>query len=248
MKTLTIALVGITALSNVALAAPLPSELAKNRCAKAAEKFVQEWSTQTQNWRRVPEASPGEFVFRAPTNRIGVWAELHQNARKDLILNTRGLEEVRVSFTNAKCDPKIESLPKVTYPNQSVYFTDADLKKLVESGENGVIYTWSPDFVYSTKAVEQFKKLAAKSGLKVTTLVDPTADRASRERASRTFASVNAKDRQIEAHEILLRGTSSHYPKVIVYSNKKISPNELTGVYADELWSELMKKEVDSLK
>ena len=251
MKNLSIVLVSLTSLSTAALAAPpanLPKEVSKNKCANTASKFVKEWAAQDKNWRRVPETLPGEFVFRAPTNRLGVWAEVHQTATKELILNTRGLEEVRVTLDTAKCDPKIENFPKVAYPQKDVYFTDAELKKLVESGESGAIYTWSPEFVYSTKSTEQFKKIAAKAGLKVTTLVDPKTDRSQRDRAARTFASVNAKDREIEAHELLLRGVSVHYPKVIVYANKKISPIELTGVFSDAHWEELLKKEVSSLK
>lgn len=118
------------------------------------------------------------------------------------------------------------------------------LKALVNAGKKGMIYFWSPKFVYSVYDLPRMEKLAKKFGYEFTAVVDPRATKEEIEGALEVMRkkSHSKVDRDVASKKSFLRSTSmdlymrsgfNHFPVTYIYNNKNIHPRWITGIMKD---------------
>src|SRR5690606_6493159 len=172
MRTLT--LLTTLFLASSAFAKPVDWKEHSPHCLGDVAKKVDTLGVKSQ-WVRMIASEPGSFAYRAPIE-IGVWAEII--VKKDEVTVSKMTEANAVSYhySGETCNPQIavKSAPKDAIPGEND-LGDADLKKLVASGESGVIYIWSPHMTLSPKGYHNIKTAAEKLGVKVYSYVDPSA-------------------------------------------------------------------------
>lgn len=250
MKVFSISIIALLTSVSVTLGAGVDPPYLKHPCSSQSKKLITDWGVDASAlWRGQPGHSPAVTRARTPTQKIGVWVEItNEGADRPLIVESLGAEEVRVLFDPSQnCSSTIQVQEVRPLEKTDGLFTDKDLSQLIESGEPGIIYTWSPDFVYSMQAHDAFMKISKRIDTKVTTVRDPRTPDSQLQSRTKNYT-VNPKDPKIESYELLLRNVSLHYPKVLVFNKKKLSTKELTGVYSDEHWEKLVKAEIEALK
>lgn len=217
------------------------------RCQKEFKSLVGEKKWDKEMFREHISSSR-ETVYRNLSHVIGEWVEVH--IKDDTSPEVYLLKEAsikRFSFDKG-CDLKIspESLPmefeKAYTKKTAEDWGDAELKALLSSGKKGMIYYWSPKFVYSLNDLNRMEKLAKKFGYEFTAVVDPRATKEEIEDALDVLKKNSGKKRKVASATTFLRNTSidlymrggfNHFPVTYIYNNQMIHPRWVTGIMTD---------------
>lgn len=219
-------------------------------CKSEFEKLFNESGWNKETYREQVADHHDQKNFISESRVIGVWNQFEfRSKRSPEIIKILSTKLEKVSF-DEKCKPVIaaEKLPwvleKAFASKHSDDFNDESLKNLVSSGKKGVIYTWSPKFVYSVYDVSRLEKLVHATGFEFTALVDP---RVSRQEAIESLRVADEKNNQFKrslasekylsrniSMDIYMRDGFNHYPVMFIYNNKKIHKLFLTGIMRDQ--------------
>lgn len=222
-------------------------------CLKEFEKFSQSQQLFQKDMREVVSDGHKETVFRNYSNPIGQWREIHRTEGKaPFVLELNDEKIVKHSFNeDCKLVSSDEPLPFIL---QKVFVTktpedwkNEDLRAVVNSGKKGMIYTWSPKFIYSVEWYPQAEKMAHAMGFEFVPVVDPRVSKneieaafkhmqkiSNDKRLERTFASwAKPKFHRNLSTDLYMRSGFNHFPVTYIYHHKKIHPRFITGVMTE---------------
>jgi hypothetical protein len=141
------------------------------------------------------------------------------------------------------CEPKFSKQNRILKTAEMKKgFTDADLMKLVESGEKGLIMAWSPHMPLSAEAIKEARAAAKALGMKFTLVLDPHADSSFAEKFRQENRMNTSAMRKIQSIDLIYRGIPNHYPVVVPYSDGKLSVNLIPGHSLKDRYVTLIKQ------
>ena len=162
-----------------------------------------------------------------------------------------------ISFAHADINQPQTIEKALTFKSDEDWSND-DLKSLVMSGKKGIIYSWSPKYVYSVLEMPRFEKLAKKLGYEFIAVVDP---RVSREEVVSALDMMNKKNllgqkRNLASSgffrnvsmDLHTREEFNHFPVIFIYNNKKIHERSITGALSNNEFQKLAKNFTRELK
>ena len=235
------------------------------KCQKEFNQIANDKNWNQEKYREHVSGSYKEIVFRNQSNVIGEWLEVHLTSQaspvmffiKDSSITKFSFDiTCQVLITNENWPWHIE---KIFMQKNNEDWSNDDLKSLVMNGKKGMVYTWSPKFVFSVYELPKMEKLAKKLGYEFTALVDPRASKKEIDGALEVMYKKNEKKyrRQLATKYSYLRNTSSdlymrgefnHFPATYIYNNKKIHSRWITGVMKENGIKSLAKTYSDELK
>lgn len=221
------------------------------KCQKEFEQMVQEKGWDKENYREQLASSFNKTAYRNLSTKIGEWVEVQlvsKNSPEVLFVQDNSM--TRFTFDkNCKVMSKNEAWPwhvdEVFSLKTPEDWTNDNLREQVSSGKKGMIYYWSPRFVYSVYDLPRAERLAKKFGYEFVSVVDPRASKAevmealnvmykkSNIKNLRSLASAKGMNRNV-AMDLYMRSAFNHFPIVYVYNNKKIHPRWITGIMTDK--------------
>jgi|GEM_PF-2517876 len=105
----------------------------------------------------------------------------------------------------------------------SIIFSDKDLSDLVKKSRaeksKVLIYTWSPNMVYSIRGVQEIEKVARKKNLQLIVLADPNTTSTQVAKVQTQKAWPQSYSRQVEARGILAQKALLHFPTLLVLNS-----------------------------
>jgi hypothetical protein len=216
-------------------------------CKDSIASLLESWDSRDV-WRRMVAPGKDAYSFSSPTGKLGVWVELHSEGDGQ-VRAVRMAEDTAMEMTwdTSNCHPQLTT-QKFERP-RSGSFSDEELRKLVNGGKAGVIYAWTPGMVYSMDAYADLKKVTSKLGLKLTLVMDPSADPASARKMSRAQGfPLSGNDRRMESVELLARGMNIHYPTLVVYADGKLADSEVVGAWPAQRFEERIQAELAQIR
>jgi hypothetical protein len=206
------------------------------KCDKEVSAILKK--AESKNFWTSVRTSQGTLVDQSPTKEIGTWVAKFKDQGNVTKIKILSPKDVTV-FTFAKdcsvnesteasnliAHDKIKKDPKK-------YFTDKDLAKLVDA-DKGLIYVWSPRFVYSIDELPRVKKLAQEMGLKFTAVLARNVTAG--ELARNDLAKIDRAHRRLNASvELLMQKADLHSPTILVYKKGEILGTPVVGVYTKD--------------
>ena len=217
--------------------AGLPPGLDGVRCKEAALSALAK-AKVTGAWTRQVDPAPDAFSYRSATLDFGTWVEFHAartGAPTLVVVSDKAV--TMMEWDASSCVEKASTGPgfgaDIRSQRGQIFFTDADLAKLLATKKSGIIYTWSPGMVYSAKYADDFKAVARKMGVEFQVLMDPYPTNANVTAAKNTFGKVPS-ERRLVSVELYMRNALVHAPSTFVYGNGRLHESGLFGVYTPE--------------
>lgn len=204
------------------------------------------------NWIQAAAETPesGQRAFRSETANFAHWVEIRLTKKQAPIAIYLTPTKTDVVTFDSKCKASTKTT-KVENPkskSRSVsFFTDQDLKKLLDSKKPGMIYLWSPGMVYSVEFFGRFKKAAKDLKINFTAVVDPLIE----EKAIQQVQSKSREgyeNRKLASLDLQMRNATTHYPTVIVYDKGQISQDRLIGVMEELELRNRLKNSLNTIK
>lgn len=204
------------------------------------------------NWFQAAAETPeeGQRAFRSETADFAHWIEVR-------LIQKQAPVAIYLTPTKTdliKFDPKCQTAVKTTKVERPKskskgvsFFTDDDLKKLVESKKPGMIYAWSPGMVYSVEHFGRFRKAARDLKINFIAVVDPMAD----EKSIRQVQSQHREgyeNRKLAALDLQMRNMTTHYPTAVLYDKGQISQERLIGVMEELELRSRIKNSLGTIK
>lgn len=208
---------------------PLAELREKHPCRVPIDTLLADWAPRPF-WEEVVTSASGARAFRTQGEQLGTMIELtlHDDGEAEATRLT-ARTALTTSWNPIDCMARVSLDTYAASKPAHPAFTDEDLKAVLASHPKGVIYAWSPHMHLSLKALPGLRAAAAKLGLKIVPVLDPSAEPSfSRESAGK--GGLAAKDlRRIESVELLGRGMTLHYPTLLVFSGGKLSRRMIAG-------------------
>ena len=233
-------LIGAKAMSNP----HVPEEFFPNgKCQKQFEAQLQKFFPKTQpQWSRVVDPHFNTRAFRAATDKIGEWHEVHsveKSAPKAFFYTPTTITEFQWNkncVLKKKSGPGIEFFPKDTAKSEA--FKDSDLANILKTQKSGVIYLWSPRMVYSVTEFNRVRELAKSKNLEFIPVYDNNVTPSDASAAlkaggvdipSRGLASADLY-RRLQSVDLYMRNGTLHFPTIFVFGKGQVHPRRLVGV------------------
>jgi hypothetical protein len=208
--------------------------LSGSPCPSQESKFLSQWGTDLE--AKPIEPSPGKGIplsVLAPTREIGTWVILKRDPQGTWLSmrEVTALQSTEYRFRSGGCSPE-PKIKRLRQPDEKLKgaFTDAELKRLVETRKPGLIYSWSPNMPYSVLGISEIQRVARDLKLQLSIVRDPDADSEMSVRdLKRSRSRCDDCTRPIEALDLLYRNMDQHFPTLLVYSGGKIDPLVFPG-------------------
>lgn len=191
-------------------------------CQKEVEHKLKEMDIKSK-WVRFIAGKAGSFSYRAPIS-IGVWAQVTVEKNSITVSKLTESNGVSSKYSEESCIPQIaiQSVPKDLIPKKDS-LRDVELKKIVDSGENGVIYIWSPQMSLSPIGFHHIEEAAKKAGAKLHVYVDPRADVKVAAKVAKQARMPASTLKPMNSFDLVMRGATLHYPATFTYKDGKLS-------------------------
>ncbi len=217
------------------------------KCSEEFNKVAAEKNWDKENYREHLASFYKETVLRNQSTEIGEWLEVHMtpNSSPEMVF-VKDNAITRFSFDkNCGLVSKNESWPwhleKSFTMKTNEDWDNSDLRNLVSSKKKGMIYFWSPRFVYSVYELPKMELMAKKLGYTFTAVVDPRASKEEIEGALEVMHKNSKKEFQRilaskstflrnTSTDLYMRGEFNHFPVTYIYNNNKIHHNWITGI------------------
>jgi hypothetical protein len=198
---------------------------------------LKKWNAQP-DWREEYENLKQILVIKAPTNTIGTWIflEKDQSGQKLTAVRISPHTKLKLSWSHSGCEGGIEEFvadkevkPQADSATTISAFDDSQLKTLLEQRKPGLIYVFSPGMHLSLDGIESARIAANALHLDLTILIDPQFKNfAPAELEKRTHLNVRSI-KWIDSNELYFRGMTTHYPSLIVYTQKGVLSEVFPG-------------------
>lgn len=226
--------------------AAVQTDLKAKTCLTPMHKLLESYGSQNQ-WVPAAPRESNTFLFRSPTKNIGQWVEIETTA-SEALHKVRFLSQdiSKQHIFNEDCSQTFVEKKQAQTPKQNEFY-DQDLRKLVNSSRDTLIYLWSPKMVYSVKNSAVFVDVAKKLGLNFVSLVEPNTSKHLMENELKNqFSYLGTM--QNKSFDLHMRGAAVHYPSIIIVSHKKLSREPIVGVYTEGLLIAKILSQMDELK
>ena len=216
--------------------------LPESDCREAVESLVQEVGGHAQ-WTRGLVAGT-DRAYRTP----GRWREwLEVRFGEKITANHFKAGQVRIlEWDKSTCKRKLVSGFQTLENFQKEFssprsFKDEDLKALLDSRKDYLIYLWSPGAVYSVDFMRDFAEQAKKEGLHFVPILGDASFAGALVQNAIKKSGVSQDSKVIASFELLLREGLVHFPSTYLISKGRISRTPITGVMPpDELKKRLV--------
>lgn len=212
------------------------------RCKPQMQKQLQDWKMSGEWVKQAFGNGNDQVRLETPTLKFAQWirVEVKGTEPRLALLQATSLSEVTY---DQQCRP---SLSLSTHPNPKVFegrFTDKELlAKIRASKTKGMIYTWSPNMVWSVEGIAEIKSVAKKMNIPLTVLLSPKADpQAVSELVKK--GKVSAADTQMHSSvELIMRGSTLHDPSLLIWKNGQLERWARPGYESAKLYENWLKK------
>jgi hypothetical protein len=113
--------------------------------------------------------------------------------------------------------------------SESDFFSDQNLKVILNKHSRGVFYFWSPHMVLSIQGIQKIEQLCKKYRIHLTVLLDPDADPIEAQDAQKKFKLNSSYLLRNESEDLFSRGARLHYPNLMLYRDGEILRGNLPG-------------------
>lgn len=227
------------------------NNVADIKCRQEFNHLLSKNEWDKESYRQQVSGAYNKTAYRNLSKKIGEWVEVQLVSKKSPeVLQVKDNTLTRFSFDkNCQMVSGNETWPwhieEIFAKKSPEDWSDDDLRAQVASGKKGMIYYWSPRFVYSVYDLPRAEKLASQFGYEFVAVVDP---RASKEEVLgalevmqkklkiknvRNLASTKAYNRNVSI-DLFMRSAFNHFPIVYIYNNKKIHSRWITGIMTDK--------------
>ena len=154
----------------------------KTKCESEFLKFTESEKINHNLYREYP-GTFNSTVYRNFSQNIGEWTEVHMIEKSSpVVYSIKDTAIVKKAF-DEKC--KVVSsqqewpweMQKALTVKTNEDWGNSELSQQIASGKPGMIYYWSPRFVYSVYDMPRVEKLAKKLGYEFIAVVDPRASK-----------------------------------------------------------------------
>lgn len=189
-------------------------------------------------------AADGSKVSQTPTEVTGAWIIKIESATEPLKIKLVQPRETLVYRLDGNCQESVSTEESNVLDFKKIaakpknYFTDENLNELIRFGR-GVIYVWSPRFVYSVEKFAEVKKLAQDQGLTFTAIL--TRDTSPAELKNAQVKKINAPIVYNASIELLMQKSDLHLPTLFIYSKGKLADVPVVGIYTTEAMKSLLR-------
>ena len=219
-----------------------PRQILDNvRCKPQMQKQLQDWK-MTGEWVKQASGGNDQVRLETPTLKFAQWIRVDVKGNEPRLALLQALSFSEVSF-DQQCRP---SLSLSTHPDPKVFagrFTDKELyAELQAHKQKGMIYTWSPNMVWSIEGINEIKSVAKKMNIPLTVLVSPQADA---QLISELVKSGKVKAADTQKHssvELIMRGISLHDPSLLIWKNGQLERWARPGHEKAVLYEKWLKK------
>lgn len=204
--------------------------------------------TLLEHWLSKGEWSPeekGDFILhqRTPTETVGTWITMKADKSRTILILSRPLTSIQVTFDKAKCDEKVEIFQHKN-ASQNNSFDDEDLLKiLTQSKKNkttGLFYFWSPRMNYSLKGLKEANDLCQKKGWDFNPLVDPDVGLSLVTKTIQKYH-LNIEAMPFTAHEFYQRHANYHFPGYLLYKDGEFKAQLRQGYDGPEALKKILE-------
>ena len=207
--------------------------VSRGTCSSAREDIATRWGG-TGEWRRLAPYPVARDA--SPTDSIGVWLERTPLADGGEELRRVSAEATTVARFDAGACRVSFMVHRRTYDSAATAhaFTDARLRRLLDTHARGLIYVWSPRMPLSVRGLAEARAAASSLGIAFTAIV------ADADSADVAAAGVRARDAQsLAALELVYRNATQHYPNALFYRDGKIVDVAIPGYQRRETYAAL---------
>jgi hypothetical protein len=198
------------------------------RCKPQVQKQLQDWKMT------------GEWVKQAAGGNEWVRVDVKGSEPRLALLSALALSEVSY---DPQCRP---TLDLSTHPNPKVFvgrFTDKELyAELQAHKQKGMIYTWSPNMVWSIEGIKEIKSVAKKMNIPLTVVVSPQADVKAIKELVKSGKVKEADTQKHSSVELMMRGFSLHEPSLLIWKNGQLDRWARPGHEKAVLYEKWLKK------
>ncbi len=215
-----------TASANADISFEALDALNRAKCGSEALATLGKWHI-AREWIRGPSDMDGGKVFKTPTEKMGVWAEviIYPAGAPELML-VSSKTVLRTSWKEKDCAPQgglqhVQAPPK----NAQGFFSDSDLAELANQGAEALIYLWTPQMPLSVKGFHEAKAVAERLKLRFIPLLAPDSDAKYSIQEAKAAGIPSEALKQPDSVELAERGMLSHYPSTLVFRKGRFGIN-----------------------
>jgi hypothetical protein len=190
--------------------------LSSARCEAAVRRQLADWNARLSRTLVDPAGPTGLRSLRVPTDAMGVWLRITEEARGEVAIERVTAARVeRLRFGEA-CTAS-ESAVAIPPPRPGA-LTDAEMVARIARGERGVFLLWSPHMPLSVDQHAVLAEVARDLGLVVVPLLDPAADSDYAARVARERGLTEEVTRPLGGIELAFRGMTTHTPSLQLFA------------------------------
>lgn len=207
-------------------------------CLPELEAILSEQGAVSR-WEKQAPVRLGERNFRSPSSEFGKWIEV--------VINKNGIPKIYASTNDRTLEIEFDDLceskriqkngmdfRKTTKDkSKSEWLDDIKLKKILGRYDQGIIYVWSPEMIYSAKYWKEFRDVAKRMNLAFIPLIDPRASLIDVAMANTKYG-IEPSDLKLNSVELYMRNLTIHYPTSLVFSRGRLSDTPIVGVMPEE--------------
>lgn len=212
-------------------------------CQKVVETKLKEMNIQSQ-WVRFIGGEAGSFSYRAPIS-VGHWVQVSIDNGGVTLSKMTETNAISTRYSEESCVPQIaiQAVPKESIPAKNT-LSDAELKKIVESGASGIIYIWSPQMSLSPVGFHHIEATAKKLGVELHAYVDPRANSNLVAKVAKNARLPASSLKPMQSFDLTMRGATLHYPATFTYKNGKLSRWAKHGYENEVQFEKFIKEEL----
>ncbi len=211
------------------------------RCRPQLQKQLQDWK-MTGEWVKQASGGNDQVRLETPTLKFAQWVRVDVKGSEPRLALLSALSLSEVSY-DPQCRP---TLDLSTHPNPKVFagrFTDKELyAKLQANKQKGMIYTWSPNMLWSIEGIKEIKSVAKKMNIPLTVLVSPQADAQQIGELVKSGKVQVADTQKHSSVELIMRGISLHDPSLLIWKNGQLERWARPGHEKAILYENWLKK------
>jgi hypothetical protein len=193
-------------------AKPLPIEGLK--CQRQLAQMTTSFEIES-DWKRLLSTNPSLDRFSVRTKTLGKWVYLERDSvSQNVVLSSQSQFEMLTIEMDERCEKKISY--KIIDEDRS-HLNDSDLKHLVDTYSDVIVYIWSPEMPLSIRTLPEIKKFAEKENILLKVYLYPLS---SVEAAERTVASESYPReylKKLNSFELSMAGVEAHQPALFRY-------------------------------
>ncbi len=224
----------------------VPDPFLSISCRNEIEQVIKKHASKDK-WTRTVDPQQGVLSFRSPTKEIGKWVEIQSFPNPYVFFFEKRFTKV-YQWDGKTCSVLNDTTnkPLSFLTSKKAGFTDAKLKKYVESDKPAMIYVWSPSMVYSMSEMKVFRQVAKDLDLEFVPVLDFNENPAVAKKLIAKYEP-DMEMHKFQSLELYMREGTIHFPSTYIAGLNRIS-NRIFGVFPADLLKEEVLDELAFIK